>query len=480
MWSIDRDERGLGASAIFARLAAAVTGDIRRGVLRAGDRLPSTRDVAAQLGVNRNTVVAAYEELVAQGWVESRGAGGTFVAAELPERRPRHARPHEDVTGVALRPAYDLAQVPGLRSPQVGNARFLLSAGIPDPRIFPRAALARAYRRVLQSRRGVSALEYAEPGGMPALRDAIAMMLRSTRSIPATGDNVLVTRGSQMAIELVARALVRPGAVVAVEHLGYQPAWRAFEAAGATLEGITLDAQGLVVDSFPACPRCVYTTPHHQYPTTTLLAPGRRLALLERARRERFAILEDDYDHEFHFDGRPVPPLASSDRAGSVIYVGTLSKTLAPGLRLGFVAAPAPVIAALTALRSTIDRQGDHALELAVADLITDGEAQRHTNKARRIYASRRDALASALRRELGDALAFELPAGGITLWARVADDIDLERWQTRALAQGVAFSAARDFALDRRGRPFVRLAFARYSESELATAVRIMARTLS
>jgi GntR family transcriptional regulator/MocR family aminotransferase len=368
--------------------------------------------------------------------------------------------------------------VPELRTPLVG-ARFSLSAGVPDPRLFPRAALARAYRRVLQSRRGVRSLEYAEAGGTPALRDAIATMLRSTRSIPATGDNILVTRGSQMALELIARALVSPGAVVAVEHLGYQPAWRAFAAAGATLGGIPLDAQGLVVEAIPAAAGCVYTTPHHQYPTTALLSPGRRLALLERARRQRFAIVEDDYDHEFHFDGRPVPPLASNDRAGNVIYVGTLSKTLAPGLRLGFVAAPAPLVATLTTLREVIDRQGDHALELAVAELIADGEAQRHTNKARRIYASRREALASALQRELGHALAFELPAGGITLWARVADGIDLERWQARAFADGVAFSAARDFALDRRARPFVRLAFARYNEVELATAVRIMARAL-
>ncbi len=292
-------------------------------------------------------------------------------------------------------------------------------------------------------------------------------------------DNILITRGSQMAIDLVARAPVRPGSVVAVEHLGYVPAWRAFEAAGATLAGVPLDAHGLDVDALPAGVRCAYTTPHHQYPTAVLLAPGRRLALLERARRDRFAILEDDYDHEFHFDGRPVAPLASADPHGSVIYIGSLSKTLAPGLRLGFLAAPEPVIATLTALRAAIDRQGDHVLELAVAALIADGEVRRHANKARRIYAARRDALAAALHRELRGAVAFELPAGGITLWARVADDVALERWQARALAAGVAFSTARDFALDRRARPFIRLAFARYTEAELATAVRVMARAL-
>jgi GntR family transcriptional regulator/MocR family aminotransferase len=289
----------------------------------------------------------------------------------------------------------------------------------------------------------------------------------------------MITRGSQMALDLAARALIRPGEVAAVEHLGYQPAWRALEYAGARLAGVKVDAQGLVVDALPARVRCLYTTPHHQYPTTVLMSPARRLALLERARRERFAILEDDYDHEFHFDGRPVAPLASADPHGSVIYIGSLSKILAPGLRIGFVAAPEPVIAALGAMRGAIDRQGDHVLELAIAELVEDGEVQRHAHKLRRIYAARRDAFAELLRKHLGAVLELTLPSGGITLWARVADDVPLERWRARALQQGIAFATARDLALDRKPRPFIRLAFARYTEAELADAVRVLAKLL-
>src|SRR5262249_3403849 len=157
---------------------------------------------------------------------------------------------------------------------------------------------------------------------------------------------------------------------------------------------------------------------------------ARRLALLERARRERFAILEDDYDHEFHYDGRPVAPLASADRHGSVIYMGSLSKILAPGLRLGFVAAPESVIATLAAIRGAIARQRDHVPELAVAELVDDGEIQRHAHKLRRTYAARREAFAAVLRRELGGVLDVELPPGGITLWARVAPDVALEKWR--------------------------------------------------
>jgi GntR family transcriptional regulator / MocR family aminotransferase len=476
MWSIDT-HRGSGPDAAFVRIAAAITADIRRGVLRAGDRLPSTRALADRRDVTRNTVVAAFDELVSQGWVTSRGAAGTYVAAELPERPVRRSAPV--MRGLAKRPAFDLEAVAPLDTPFDHAATFQLSAGVPDPRLFPKAALARAYRRALRTSTGTAALGYGSTFGMPRLRAAIAAMLRAQRAIPASAENVLVTRGSQMAIEVAARALLRPGDVAAVEAFGYLPAWRALEVAGARLAPIPLDDDGLVVDALPRGTRCVYTTPHHQYPTTVLLSPARRHALLERARLERFAIIEDDFDHEFHFDGRPVAPLASADRDGSVLYVGTLSKILAPGLRLGYVVAPEPVIATLAAIRAAIDRQGDHVLELAVAELIEDGEIARHAATSRRIYAARRDAFAELLRHELGGVLLFDLPAGGLTIWARVADDVSIERWRVRALARGVAFVPGRSLALDRAPSPFIRLAFARYTEVELAEAVRILKRTV-
>ena len=471
MWSIERG-RGAGSSALFVKVAGAIADDIRRGALHAGDRLPSTRALATQFDVNRNTIVAAYDELIAQGWVVTRGPGGTFVSEELPERAVREAP--AAVRGLAARPGYEVRSLPTVRTPfGPSSVTYHLSGGVPDTRLLPGAMLSRAYRRVLRSRAGRAGLDYAEPEGAPRLRAAIATMLRTQRGIPATADNILITRGSQMALDLATRLLVRPGETVAVEELGYGPAWRAFEEAGARLAPIALDGHGIVVESVPAAPRCVYVTPHHQYPTTVLMSPGRRMALLERARRERFAILEDDYDHEFHFEGRPVAPLAAADPGGNVIYVGTLSKILAPGLRLGFVAAPVRVIDGLARLRMIADRQGDHVLELAVADLIEDGELQRHARKMRRAYEARRDALVTALRRELGDALAFDLPAGGITLWARVASDVPLDAWCERALARGVAISTGRDFALDGKPRPFVRLAYGRYNETELGDAVR-------
>jgi GntR family transcriptional regulator/MocR family aminotransferase len=473
MWSItDRRLRG----PLFVRLTGAITQDIRRGVLRAGDRLPSTRAVAADLKVNRNTVVAAYDELASQGWVVSRGAAGTFVAPEIPDRRARTPGPLTG--GLAARPGFEMRTI--ATPPWPGgpaDIKYRVSIGVPDPRLVPVDVLARAFRRALRERtRGV--LEYGDARGTLRLREAVSSLLRHARGIPCGPEHVLITSGSQMALDLAARLLATRGDVIAVEELGYRQAWRTFEEAGARLHAVPVDAAGLVVDELPDC-RAVYVTPHHQYPTTVTMSPARRLSLLAMARARGFAILEDDYDHEFHFDGRPVAPLAANDPGGNVIYVGTLSKVLAPGLRIGFVAAPERVIERLAQLRAIHDRQGDHIVEHAVAEVIEDGELQRHTRKARRIYGERREALVATLARELPGVLEVELPAGGITLWARVADNIPVERWRQRALAEGVAIATAKDFDHQGRARPFVRLAFARYTQPEMVDAMRRLARAL-
>ncbi len=224
--------------------------------------------------------------------------------------------------------------------------------------------------------------------------------------------------------------------------------------------------------------RAVYLTPHHQYPTTVTLSGPRRLALLDLARRHRLAIIEDDYDHEFHYEGPPVLPLATLDRGGHVIYIGTLSKVLAPGLRIGYVVAPPPLLRRLAVLRSAVDRQGDMAVEAAVAELMEDGELQRHVWRVRRHYMARRDALIQGLARHLGDRIEVRAPTGGLALWARV-HEIDVDRWAERAESAGVRIRSARQFAFDGRGRPFVRLGFARHTEAELETAARRLAKAV-
>ncbi len=462
------------AAPVVAQIARAIAGHIAAGRLSPGERLPGTRDLARILRVHRNTVLAAYGELGAEGWVETSPSRGTFVSREIPSAL--RVRAADRGARGARRPGYPVEPGPGLRaSVRCPPGVLELSGGVPDLRLVPIPALARAYRRALR-RPGI--LDYGEPFGEERLRVAIGAMLRSTRGLDPDPASLIITRGSQLALALVARALVRPGDVVAVEDLGYPSAWEAFRAAGARLAPLPVDEGGLRVDALEALVRrervrALYVTPQHQYPTTVTLPAGRRVALLRLAATHRIAVVEDDYDGDFHYDASPVLPLASNDPASVVVYIGTLSKVLAPALRIGYVAAPAELVSCLAEHRRYVDGQGDRALELAVAELLEDGEVQQHVWRMRRAYATRRDTLAQALREQLGGALDFTVPGGGMALWCRAAPGIDVDGWAAASLERGAVFQPASAFAFDGRPRPALRMGFARLAERELQEAVR-------
>jgi GntR family transcriptional regulator/MocR family aminotransferase len=468
---------------LFLQISRAITGDIQRGRLRPGARLPGTRTLAESLDVHRNTVIAAYAELTAEGWIESSRASGTFVARSMPTVRPRAFVSTQAVTrGRPARLGFELRGPAPYAETRIGDNVFLMVGGVPDSRLAPVAELARAYGRVLR-KHSSELLKYAGPHGHPSLRAALASMLATTRGLATEADDVLVTRGSQMALDLAARTLIEPGDVIAVESLGYRYAWEAFKRYGAKLVPIPVDEQGMDVDALTQLTertaiRAVCVTPHHQYPTNVTMSATRRVALLALAERKGFAIIEDDYDHEFHFEGRPVLPLASADSAGVVVYVGTMSKILAPGVRIGYIVAPRPLLERMAVHRIYVDRQGDRAIELAVAHLLEDGTVQRCARRARRMYHARRDLLGEQLRRRLGGLLSFELPSGSMAIWAGVAPELDCDRWAERALERKVAFRPARHFAFDGRSRPFVRLGFAALDERELIEAVKVLAKT--
>lgn len=479
--ALDVDDAASPSVPAFIRIARAVSDDIRRGRLRAGESLPGSRSLAESLGVHRNTVLAAYRELAAEGWIDAEEARGTFVSATIPDIAPRRFAGQAAVArSIAARPAFEVPDVRATPYVRVPSASMTLGGGVPDVRLVPEAELARAMRRVLR-RHPIDVLSYGDPEGPLVLRRALARMSASTRGLAATEEHVLVTRGSQMGIDLVARTLLSPGDVVAVEALGYRPAWDALRAAGAKLVAVPVDAHGLDIDAFAKlCAegrvRGIYVTPHHQFPTTVTLAPARRLRLLELAREHRLFVLEDDYDHEFHYEGRPVLPLASADTHGSVIYVGTLSKVLAPGMRIGFVVAPAPLVERLATMRRIVDRQGDHLLEHAVAELLDEGAIQRHIRRAKRLYAERRADLAALLTSAFAGVLSFKLPNGGTAIWARVVDrDVSPEAWATAAFERGLVLQPAKQFAFDGKPRPYLRLGFAQHDAREAKEAVRRM-----
>jgi GntR family transcriptional regulator / MocR family aminotransferase len=459
-----------GREPVFLALSRAIIAEIERGRLKPGDPLPGTRALSKSLTLNRNTVDAAYHELIMQGWLATEPSRGTFVARDLPEfgRERRLAVP---------------ADVGDVKSVSSRQRILSLSDGLPDPRIAPTIPLGRAFRGALASPLFLNGA-YGDPRGSQVLRESLAHYLKDERGLTVGANDMLIARGSQMALFLAASAVAEPGTAIAVETPGYPLAWAAFRAAGARVIGIPVDDGGISLDSLERIAareghlKAVYVTPHHQYPTTVTLGAARRLRILDLARRFRLTIIEDDYDHEYRFDGHPVLPLAArADRNAAVIYVGSLSKILAPGIRVGYAVAPPAILRRMSERREAVDRQGDLPLEIALGELVADGTLRRHARKARRVYHARRDHLAALLNR-FSSVSEFVLPAGGLAIWLRLKSELSAETWAENAARLGLSLLPGVHFSLVAARAPEAfRLGFAGLNEGELAKAVTLLAK---
>jgi GntR family transcriptional regulator/MocR family aminotransferase len=409
---VSLEGRGDRATRIYRQLLDAILD----GRLRSGERLPPTRELAVRLGVARNTVAVAYDRLTAEGFLVGRVGAGTYVYSSH-SARSRHAP-----AGADLRPraVWDSIPVP---DEEVFTAEYDFRAGVPDARLFPLETWRRFLAREL--RPAAVRADYADPAGVPVLREAIARHIGVSRSVRADADDVLVTQGAQQALDLVGRVLLEPGDRVAIEEPGYPQARLLFQSQGARIVDVPVDSEGLVVDALPDDARLVYTMPSHQFPLGTPMSLGRRNALLEWARLHGAVVVEDDYDSEFRFSDRPLEPLQSLDRAGRVIYVGTFSKTLLPTLRLGFLVAPASLQPALRAAKQLTDWHGDPIAQAALARFIDEGLLARHIRKATRVYAARHERIVTALEADFGEWLDVVPSAAGIHLAAWSAVDPD-------------------------------------------------------
>ncbi|MDO9708675.1 MocR-like pyridoxine biosynthesis transcription factor PdxR [Paracraurococcus lichenis] len=401
-------DRGSGVP-VLRQLYLALRGAILSGALPPGARLPPTRALAQQLGLARNTVVVAYEQLLAEGFVEGRVGAGTHVSRDLPEA-PEPPPPAPPVPPPVEGPALDdLSTRPfntgrtgwDDRSQRVWRRLTLKRLAAPDPAMFG----------------------YGDPSGSRALRVAIADYLRAARAVRCDPDQVVVTTGAQQAIDLVLRVLLRPGDPVWLEDPCYPALRTALAAAGARLVPVPVDAQGLdVAAGIAAAPeaRLAYVTPSSQYPLGSVLSMARRLELLAWARRTGAFLLEDDYDSEFRYAGRPLASLQGIDEAGRVIYVGTFSKVLFPGLRLGYCVLPPALLGPVREARLRTDWHPATLTEGVVTDLLAEGHFAQHLRRMRLQYRTARDALVEALRAEAGDILEVEAPEQGLKLVARL------------------------------------------------------------
>jgi GntR family transcriptional regulator/MocR family aminotransferase len=472
---------------VYRQIAKALAHEVQRGRLQPGDSLPGYRSLAEQLGVSRNTVMAAFQDLQAQGLIVSRTGSGSEIAAAPPVATAEVSGAASDAVLLQV-PArgdmgFDLATGDRPAEPGVPEELPRTAGSGPDPRLLPVEILGRAYRRALASARRNECV-LGDPQGHPRLRRALGAMLASSRGIAGGPERIFVTRGSQNAFFLIAQALIEPGEAVAVERLGPRSAWKALARAGARCLPIPVDDEGLDVEALAEVAastrlRAVLVTPRRQYPTLVTLGPSRRARLLKLASERRFAVLEWDPDFELQFEARPVAPLAADDSQGVVIHVGTLSKLLGPNLRLGFVCGPEPLMRRMKAQRADFDGGGDLVFEQAVGDLMEEGELQSHLARMHPIYRRRRDALCAALSSELGTAVQAPPPAGGLALWVKVAPEIDVNAWASRSMQLGAPFRPGSHFDFRGAAVQGLRIGFASAREEELLDIARRMGRAL-
>ncbi|MCF0069525.1 PLP-dependent aminotransferase family protein [Dyadobacter sp. CY261] len=471
--------------ALYVQLCNAFIILITKGVLQPEDMLPSSRVLAGLIGVNRNTIKLAYEELVSQGWAEAVERKGIFVNSKLPisSKKVLAGVPQDGGTRNAF--IWTNRFRNAMPSKDLQKAGLAIDDGFPDVRLAPIDQLMREYRSMSRKFYGKNFLRYGSSAGSERLRIAIANYLSITRGLTVSPENILITKGSQMGIYLAAHLLLSPGDPIAAGMSNYALADETFRHAGANILRVPVDALGMDIDFLEknlekTKIRAVYTIPHHHLPTTVTLSSERRLKLLNLAKTHRFAIIEDDYDFDFHYENKPYLPLASIDHNQNVIYIGSISKTFAPALRIGFMVGPPEFMKAASSLRELIDRQGDTLMEEAFSVLFDNGEVDRHFRKSLKIYKDRRDLFCEILASDFRDKITFDVPEGGLGIWANFAPDIDLHKVSFQARKKGLYIDDGDFYKNESFSTNALRMGFASLNETEMRQALKILEGVLS
>lgn len=462
--------------AIFLQISDSLVRLIKQGIVQPKTVLPGSREMAKILSVNRQTIVASYDELEAQGWVEILAKKGTFVREELPiitQRKLKESRQIEvKYDNIPKRDAF----VNSIKS----KCKLVIDRGSADDRLAPIDSISRAYRSALKSCQRTRYLSNIDIFKQDRSEAIVSEYLNRTRGLRSLSANIILTQGSQMGIYLAANALMRREDAVIIGETSYKGADDAFRLIGSKLIEVWVDKNGLDVDQVESiCKRqkirCVFVTPHHHLPTTVTLSAGRRMKLLELASIHDFYIIEDDYDFDYHYKSSPLLPLASSDEEGRVIYVGSMSKNLAPGIRFGYMVATPELIIKLKRLRMMIDRHGDLVIERAITSMIHEGEIERHLRKCLKIYRERRDFFCELLNDNLGSLVNFDIPQGGLAVWCEFDDEIDLSVVSKRALGKGLFLSEGSIYSPQRKKLNATRMGFASLSPGEMEEAIGIL-----
>jgi GntR family transcriptional regulator / MocR family aminotransferase len=448
---------------------------IKNGMLQSGQKIASSREMSKQLGVHRKTVVLAYDDLVTQGWLDTKAGSGTFVAKNLPEIVP--LKLNEADLKLKQKAGFYFEENTVLNRKLItASEKLHLDDGFPDPRLAPLIELSQAYRSNLLRGNKYIKLGYGDTKGSFWLREQLAIYLNETRGLNISAENLLIVRGTIMAFYLNALAFLKKGDAVVIGQTNWTSALMTLKNLGANIITIPIDENGIVVDALAQiCERqpirMIYVTPHHDYPTTITLKADRRIQLLKLAQKYRFIIFEDDYDFDFHYQSRPILPLASADESGLVLYAGSFTKSISPAFRVGYLVATEDVVEHLAAHRRIIDRQGDTVLENAIAELLQEGVIQKYLRKSLKEYRQRRDYFCDLLKTKMSDLIQFNIPEGGMAVWTNFDKKIDLPKTAANAFKNGLFFSDGSQHG----NINATRLGFASSTIDELEQAVMIL-----
>jgi len=467
----------------YLRLSDSLRNSIKSGRLLPGEPLPSTRVLAENLGVHRHTVMVSLQELEAEGWVTASEKKAYVVSQTLPSKFFEPLKPVGKPKSIPLH-KFNVIRDAGFGAPvnpEPHQFKHSFQSGLPDLRLFPMKEFRSLVSETLR-KSAPKILGYTDAAGFPPLISELDGYLRHIRGL--SGRKIIITHGSQEAIFLTSQLLVQPGDSVAVEALGYLPAWEAIRAAGATLVPVEIDNEGLVPESLEAAikdrqVRLIYITPLHQYPTTVTMPLSRRVKIYNLAARYGVPILEDDYDHEFHYRSQPLAPLAVNDPGELVVYVSTFSKILFPSVRIGFMAVPERLYERFSSFRRIMTRQNETILQDSIARWMKTGGFERHLRRMRRTYHERRDVMSNCIGEQIQAGLPIKcsLPDGGMAVWLDTGMNSDLVA--ADAQKHGVYVMAESKFSLSRTPGRHLRLGFANQSPREIRAGMEVLFRAI-
>lgn len=460
---------------IYVQLSNSMIHLIQKGILKPGSRLPSIREMAKELKLHRKTIVAAYDEMAAQDWVYSKPRSGIIVSEHLPELKPRTFK---SITENKVEPEISSGIINSFKF------KYIINDGFPDYRIAPIEQLLKYYKNAFYYGDTEKLSLFTDPAGSPRLRHALSKYISASRIVKIKTENILITRGAQMAIYIAASLLIKPGDYVYVGEPGYGTANKTFEQLGAKLIKVPVDENGIDVDALEKKiktkrPKLLYIIPHHHHPTTVTLSAARRMKLLSLIRQHQFYVIEDDYDYEFHYSHNPILPLASADHDGYVLYVGSITKNLSYSFRVGYLVASEKIISKATAYKSLMDIRGDLLLEDALATLYENGTMQRHIRKSVKLYHERRDMFCDLLKQGLGSKVNFNIPAGGMAVWTHFNKKYSLSKISALAATKGLWMKDGSFYNTGDINHNALRMGFASLEKKEMIKIIEILSQIM-